>query len=206
MTGAQRIAISAAIGGTAEALGGGKFANGAVTGAYVMALNHMMAHGLSGDDPIPDGRHALRLNSLKELVNKIHYYSTATGVEVGGVMLIMNDGASEYWILPWDKNDATTCVFDPERIPNIEKAVRGENYMFHSHPSDHGPSFEDYFGNSSHASFAPNFYKRSFVVGKFAIFEVNRFNGVMAYRGLPTPTGRYLAPTGEWLKGNFIGF
>lgn len=41
MSGAQRIAISAAIGGTAEALGGGKFANGAVTGAYVMALNHM---------------------------------------------------------------------------------------------------------------------------------------------------------------------
>jgi RHS repeat-associated protein len=41
MSGAGKIAISAAIGGTAEALGGGKFANGAVTGAYVMALNHM---------------------------------------------------------------------------------------------------------------------------------------------------------------------
>ncbi|KAF0204070.1 MAG: RHS repeat-associated core domain [Bacteroidetes bacterium] len=41
MSGAEKIAISAAIGGTAEALGGGKFANGAVTGAYVMALNHM---------------------------------------------------------------------------------------------------------------------------------------------------------------------
>jgi RHS repeat-associated protein len=38
--GAQ-IALSAAIGGTAEALGGGKFANGAVTGAYVMMLNHL---------------------------------------------------------------------------------------------------------------------------------------------------------------------
>jgi hypothetical protein len=35
-----KIMISAAIGGTAEALGGGKFANGAVTGAYVMMLNH----------------------------------------------------------------------------------------------------------------------------------------------------------------------
>jgi len=38
---AVRVAMSAAIGGTAEALGGGKFANGAVTGAYVMMLNHM---------------------------------------------------------------------------------------------------------------------------------------------------------------------
>ena len=42
MAGIEKIAISAAIGGTAEALGGGKFANGAVTGAYVMALNHLM--------------------------------------------------------------------------------------------------------------------------------------------------------------------
>ncbi|MFW6248697.1 MAG: hypothetical protein ACOC4J_02890 [Bacteroidota bacterium] len=33
--------MSAAIGGTAEALGGGKFANGAVTGAYVMMFNHL---------------------------------------------------------------------------------------------------------------------------------------------------------------------
>ncbi len=43
-----QVALSAAIGGTAEALGGGKpvrpgrggFANGAVTGAYVM-FNHL---------------------------------------------------------------------------------------------------------------------------------------------------------------------
>ncbi len=46
-TGAQ-VAMSAVIGGTAEKLGGGKpvrpgrggFANGAVTGAYVMIFNH----------------------------------------------------------------------------------------------------------------------------------------------------------------------
>ena len=41
MTVTEKIVISAAIGGTAEALGGGKFANGAVTGAYVYLLNHM---------------------------------------------------------------------------------------------------------------------------------------------------------------------
>ncbi|MCK9271840.1 MAG: hypothetical protein M0P50_15500, partial [Bacteroidales bacterium] len=33
--------MAAALGGTAEALGGGKFANGAVTGAYVMMFNHL---------------------------------------------------------------------------------------------------------------------------------------------------------------------
>jgi hypothetical protein len=37
------VTMSAVIGGTAEKLGGGKFANGAVTGAYVMMFNHL--HG-----------------------------------------------------------------------------------------------------------------------------------------------------------------
>jgi ABC-type xylose transport system permease subunit len=36
----MQIVTSAVIGGTAEKLGGGKFANGAVTGAYVMMFNH----------------------------------------------------------------------------------------------------------------------------------------------------------------------
>ncbi len=43
MNTADKIVLSSVIGGTAEALGGGKFANGAVTGgAYVMMLNHLM--------------------------------------------------------------------------------------------------------------------------------------------------------------------
>jgi len=51
MSTADKIVLSSVIGGTAEALGGGKpacvaasagrFANGAVTGAYVMMLNHL---------------------------------------------------------------------------------------------------------------------------------------------------------------------
>ena len=43
MTFTEKTAIAAVIGGTAEALGGGKFANGAVTGAFVEAYNHL--HG-----------------------------------------------------------------------------------------------------------------------------------------------------------------
>jgi hypothetical protein len=37
----DKIVLSSVIGGTAEALGGGKFSNGAVTGAFVMAYNHL---------------------------------------------------------------------------------------------------------------------------------------------------------------------
>jgi len=39
---AARTAIASAIGGTAEVLGGGKFGNGAVTGAFVHLFNHEM--------------------------------------------------------------------------------------------------------------------------------------------------------------------
>lgn len=45
MSGAGKIVVSGAMGGTAEALGGGKFANGAVTGAYVMMLIPPADHG-----------------------------------------------------------------------------------------------------------------------------------------------------------------
>jgi hypothetical protein len=41
----DKVILSAVIGGTAEALGGSKFANGAVTGAYVMMFNHLGEHG-----------------------------------------------------------------------------------------------------------------------------------------------------------------
>lgn len=36
------VVIGAALGGTAEALGGGKFANGAITGAFVVLFNHLL--------------------------------------------------------------------------------------------------------------------------------------------------------------------
>lgn len=42
LSAATRMLRSGQVGGTAEALGGGKFANGAVTGAYVMMFNHLM--------------------------------------------------------------------------------------------------------------------------------------------------------------------
>lgn len=39
-----KIASNAIVGGTASYVGGGKFANGAVTGAYVMMFNHLVNH------------------------------------------------------------------------------------------------------------------------------------------------------------------
>jgi hypothetical protein len=56
MTFTEKTAISALLGGTAESLGGGKFSNGAVTGAYVMMLNHLGQHGDGGDEKNRTGR------------------------------------------------------------------------------------------------------------------------------------------------------
>jgi len=47
--GVVRITSNAIVGGTVSVIGGGKFANGAITGAYTVMLNDMM-HEL-GDDP-----------------------------------------------------------------------------------------------------------------------------------------------------------
>jgi len=47
----MQVIAAAAIGGTAEALGGGKFANGAITAAYVVLFNHLQHDG-GVDDPI----------------------------------------------------------------------------------------------------------------------------------------------------------
>ena len=49
---------AAVVGGTASALGGGKFANGAVTGAYTMLFNHI-AH--------PQKRGLMRLISVVKI-------------------------------------------------------------------------------------------------------------------------------------------
>ena len=63
--------IAAAIGGTAEKLGGGKFANGAVTGAYVMMFNHLGEHKreIQKRDPII----FITISSMPEGFNQQEY-------------------------------------------------------------------------------------------------------------------------------------
>jgi len=43
---AAEVVIGAVAGGTAEEIGGGKFANGAITGAFIVMPNHLM-HSMS---------------------------------------------------------------------------------------------------------------------------------------------------------------
>jgi hypothetical protein len=78
-------AVGAALGGTAEALGGGKFANGAITGAYTTLFNHLMPH-----DPPSDP-------------NMIEYSSEAGAYEAA-YSLYEADG-HEYAVWGWNHPD-----------------------------------------------------------------------------------------------------
>ena len=92
MTVIEKIAISAAIGGTAEALGGGKFANGAVTGAYVMAFNHLL-HS--------EKWHPTR----KEAAEATRTRTETTGNEASYLVYKGEDGEECYWEVPPDPRD-----------------------------------------------------------------------------------------------------
>ena len=76
--------MSAIVGGTASELGGGKFANGAVTGAFVMMYNHMahlMPHKRmhAVDNPAPWDLNGDGQLSLSEANN---WYRNGNGAEV----------------------------------------------------------------------------------------------------------------------------
>jgi hypothetical protein len=61
-----KVTMSAVIGGTTEKLGGGKFANGAVTGAYVMMFNH-----LASKPQTRATKHTLNQSQIDALNSKI---------------------------------------------------------------------------------------------------------------------------------------
>ena len=77
----MQVAMAGAIGGTAEALGGGKFANGAVTGAYVMMFNHF-----GGEFP----------SSGKELPPEKFYFNN-------DIFEVYDDGSYLLWDNQWLK-------------------------------------------------------------------------------------------------------
>ncbi|KAF0204072.1 MAG: hypothetical protein FD170_761 [Bacteroidetes bacterium] len=116
MSGAERIAISAAIGGTAEALGGGKFANGAVTGAYVMALNHMM----HSDKWHPTRGEAAEATSTR---------TETTGNEASYLVYIDECGDEYYWEVPADPRDGPGVAYF-SRPEDARGLTLVENYHY----------------------------------------------------------------------------
>jgi len=96
MSTADKIVLSSVIGGTAEALGGGKFANGAVTGAFVMAFNHLMHEW-----------HPSRKAAAASAQSK----TTETGNETSVLVFQDDQGEYCYWECPHDERNSTTASY-----------------------------------------------------------------------------------------------
>jgi hypothetical protein len=96
MTFTEKTAIAAVIGGTAEALGGGKFANGAVTGAYVMMLNHLMHEW-----------HPSRQAAAASAQSK----TSETGNETSVLVFQDDQGEYCYWECPHDERNSVTASY-----------------------------------------------------------------------------------------------
>ena len=106
MTFTEKTAIAAVIGGTADPdsyrEGGGKFANGAVTGAFVMAFNHLMHEW-----------HPSRQAAAASAQAK----TSETGNETSVLVFQDDQGELCYWECPHDEKNSTTesyWVFPPE--------------------------------------------------------------------------------------------
>ena len=122
MSSGLSIAVGATLGGTAEALGGGKFANGAITGAFVVLFNHLAQHG-GGNDPTKDG--GGYVNSRKEGLEFIEKEAMNEQVEVS----MFETEGGEFFVNPWEENifdesyDTFEVKHDGIYLPNTDKKI-----------------------------------------------------------------------------------
>ena len=148
--------IAAGVGGTAATIGGGKpaspdamaierqgkFANGAVTGAYVMMFNHLMEQieinrfqkkyfgqvkGLNKiyTDAVPDGY------TLNE---KVGLFINSEGGEAAGVTIYLGEGLSDVYLSPAAQTDAFTLY---EILGHEMIHVAHHNHFLASHVLSH---------------------------------------------------------------------
>ncbi|MDR0969398.1 MAG: hypothetical protein LBM67_02520 [Lentimicrobiaceae bacterium] len=109
MSAGSQVALSAVLGGTAEALGGGKFANGAITGAFVMLFNHLQHEGqnkkLEGDRPQNNGE---PVYTMDEFINE-------------------NKGLTREEIVNQRKNRSVTFLDSQEGVPNMRYVINPQD-------------------------------------------------------------------------------
>ena len=162
---AGKIASSAVLGGVVSEIGGGKFANGAITAAYSMMFNEMMHGG-------PTYR------QLKKIY--ANYVSDTSGVEfyqsLGGEIAASATANPEYY-----QNSCAAKLSDAMnkagfKIPYIKnqtlKGSNGKNYFLRA--SDMKAYFERIWG-------APRFHHRNFCELRNCIVYQTGFAGVSGH-------------------------
>jgi hypothetical protein len=138
-----KVTLSAVIGGTAEKLGGGKFANGAVTGAYVMMFNHLASEVKERNREYIDHWKGIDhdkggfIDNKEEFLEFMYDMAKYNSVEVSAFEL--SDGL--FYVEPWHNNDSRTAWTKIDDIPGYTRPDVVAQY--HTHPNSSFPSIAD---------------------------------------------------------------
>jgi len=127
---AEKIALSAVIGGAAEKLGGGKFANGAVTGAYVMMFNHLAQHK-------PKSKGLLEYSTKKDAYEIIYGLYENSGKEHAGYHFINPESGDEIFVVDIHSAGVTNdlCVWKNDVVIEYREEGYSLEGLFHTHPT-----------------------------------------------------------------------
>ena len=194
------IGFSSVSSGIASAVSGGNFWRGAATGATIGLLNHAS----SDVEYFTHKNLGTFVLSREEGINFIYHNAPKENVEIGMVECTESEsGVTRYFIPPWDQNNNETCIFDKSRFPELVQKAK-MLYNYHRHLSENAPSFDDYATNCVFDfSYNRNEYNKAFVITNSSVYRINRSNGPVALRGLPT--GFRISDIQSWLNGNFNG-
>jgi hypothetical protein len=116
----SKIIAGAVVGGTAEEIGGGKFANGAVTGAFTVMYNHMMHDAflklsIKNMEEYEQLRNFGKMyNSESQAFRMAKIIASSLKIETKVITVINNEGDIRYYHEPFynkDMNTESYCEF-----------------------------------------------------------------------------------------------
>lgn len=156
-TGAN-VLIGATLGGTAEALAGGKFANGAITGAFVVLFNHLQ-HNPGGKD-VKELNKTIKVDSYEEMRKMMREMSSDYDAEIAGASVEI-DGITEYYILPAhvDGDFTNTGIynkFDRIYLPSGTLKAIYHTHLTYYQPHSRMDSYNAWLYNVPSYIFTPN--------------------------------------------------
>ena len=141
MTDVGTIATSAVLGGVVSEIGGGKFANGAMTSAFQMMYNHMIHDRMSKHDKLfvcskteyDDWENRVRKKAFNYMINRSKFTNceVAAAVLENGSILVFRDGENgEYHSINYFVNLSD----DPKTYVSINGQYEPVSFQVHTHP------------------------------------------------------------------------
>jgi RHS repeat-associated protein len=148
---ASQITLGAVVGGTVEEIGGGKFANGAVTGAFTALFNavmHKIANSpqVISEKDLDDLRYNGRFfNSEDEAAAMAKGITSQTECETQIFKLTSSAGESSYYLDPYDNSTETSCNWiDNDCLRRQGFTINSETHYSIASPTGSDPATNHY--------------------------------------------------------------